>query len=550
VVAFGATPSNDVLRALVLGPNGRVYLGGSTDEAGKGNTDFAVAALTSAGALDPTFGTGGKAVVDVAGGDDSVNALLVQKNGELVAAGSAVVGTATDVALVRFTTAGVADKHFGTKGVETVSVGGVYDAATTLTQTATGLLVVGGVTASGSGASLSSSFLVQRYTANGKPDKSFGKAGSAVTPFGQPAAVTQVVVLADGSVIASGRTGATFATATDVAVARYTTRGALDTAFNDTGTVVINLGSGVVASPAAEVFAAAAAVDLGAAFDAFTASEQGVVAVTPGGQILVAGNSGADTVEAEVVALGVDLIAKLLASSVPAAAVGGLKGTATITVTDAGPDKAIGPLAIVIQFSTSAGGTAAVTAKTAAERSNLLEGTTRTYRVAFNYPTGLAAAGYYMVVTAAGGTGLGAELHPANNVAVSASAVTITPAVIKLSGSALAAVGSVTVGKPAHVSITLANAGNVTAAGKIAVDLYLSTTGTLAGATQLTVPPVAISIAAGKSKTVRLTATLPAAVTAGSYTLLAVVDPAHGLGSIDQTDVSALVVDASPVVVG
>ena len=539
LVGFGAALTNDVLRSLVVAKTGRIYLGGRSDAAGHGNADFAVAALTANGSPDAGFGSTGHTLLDVAQGDDSLTALAVQANGSVVVAGSATVSGITEVALARLLSSGLQDLRFGTKGLSVAPVGGVFDAATSIALGAKGEIVLGGVTATGTAAAPGSDFLVQRYTANGKLDRSFGKAGSATTTFGQPSAVTQVIVLADGSVIASGRTGAALGGPLDVAVARYTVRGALNTGFNGTGKVVINLATGIVASPAAA---------LGAAFDQFVASQQGVIAVTPGGEILVAGNSGANTVEADLVAIGVDLVAAVVAPA--ATGVGGLKGTTTVTVTDKGTDRATGKLVVLIQFATDAAGSNAVTARSLTQKANLLPGKSKTVRVSFNYPTGLPAGGYFLITLVTGGTSTAAELDGANNRAASAAAVTINPAVIVLSGSTLTAKSPVAAGTVVPVSLTLTNAGNVVAKGRIAVALYLSTDGAVAGATPLAVPPVTLSLAPNKPRVIKLSATLPAAVAAGTYTLLAVVDAGHTLGPADLSDATTLVVGTIPVTVG
>jgi uncharacterized delta-60 repeat protein len=542
LVSFSSTAalSDDVLRAMAVGGGGVIYLGGSSDAAGRANTDLAVAALTSTGAPDATFGTGGKALADVAGGNDAVNALAVQTNGEVVAAGSATVGGVIEVALARFLATGTLDPRFGTKGLVTTKVGGVYDEATSVALQPKGQVVLGGLSASGSGASLSSDFLVQRYTSAGRLDNSFGTRGTAVTPFAGPAAVTQVVLQADGSIVASGRTAATFGASLEVAVARYTTAGKLDTSFAGVGKVVVDLNSGVVASAAVVRAAAAEAVDLGAAFDAFTASEQGVVAVTAGGEILAAGNSGSDTVEAELVAAGVDLAAKVL-SSLPESVLSGAKGTVTVTVTESGTTPAKGSVTITVAFSVTAAGTAAATAKAFAERVNLKQGQAHAYKLPFAYPTSLSSGGYYLTATVTDGAGLAADLDVANNVAASPAAVTIAPAFVALAGSGLSAASPVVPGKVAHVTLDVTNDGNVTARGPTTVELFLSPDGTVADGTQVGDPPFTVGLAVGKSRVYHLSFALPDGLAAGTFNLLALLDPTDSLGADDKTGAQAIV---------
>ena len=52
-------------------------------------------AQTTAGNLDPTFGTGGTVRTDFAGNIDQANAIAIQPNGQIVAAGSSFSNSKT-----------------------------------------------------------------------------------------------------------------------------------------------------------------------------------------------------------------------------------------------------------------------------------------------------------------------------------------------------------------------------------------------------------------------------------------------------------------------
>ena len=230
----------------------------------------------------------------MAGGDDAVNGLAVQADGDVVAAGSAAVAGVTEVAVARFLPDGTLDRRFGSGGVVTSSPGGLYDAAESVAVRPTGQVVVGGVSASGTAADPAGRFLVQQYTARGRVDRSFGDHGSTFTAFGRLSAVTQIALGADGSVVATGPTAATPTGVADLAVARYTAGGRPDPTFAGTGRAVVDLGGGgdeasaaaitraAVRRPAVERPAilrpadtAADAGGLAAAFGAFTAAAPG-----------------------------------------------------------------------------------------------------------------------------------------------------------------------------------------------------------------------------------------------------------------------------------
>ena len=161
----------------------------------------------------------------------------------MIAAGSATDPSTgvSSVALAGFLSTGALNVKFGDKGKITSSVGGVADAAASIAIGAKATIVIGGYIATGSAAAgnLSSNFLLLRYTSAGKLDKTFGNAGSVTTSFNQPAAISKVLVDADGTIVASGKSIASLVnfdpSTLELAVARYTTKGHLDPSFNVTG---------------------------------------------------------------------------------------------------------------------------------------------------------------------------------------------------------------------------------------------------------------------------------------------------------------------------
>ncbi len=438
-VGFGSGLTDDVLRAMAVGADGTIYLGGRSDAAGRGNADLAVAVLTAAGAAVGSFGRGGTVLLDVAGGDDGVNGLAVQADGKVVAAGSATAaGGTVEVVVARLDADGTPDRQFGTGGLVTSSPGGLYDEATSVAVRPNGQVVVGGLSGSGSAADPSARFLVQQYTAQGRTDRSFGDHGSTFTAFGSQAGVTRLAVQADGSIVAAGPTAASAGGVQDVAVARYTADGRLDPTFDGgTGRTVVDLGGGgegltaatpALARPALRAMVVrpadvAASTGLAAAFAAFTAASQGTVALTAGGAILTAGQAGTQTVVAELVAAGLDLAATLAGAS-PAAARAGARGAVTVTITEVGTARAVGVVTVTVSFAADAAGSGPAFARTLSKRVNLRAAQGRAYRVAVADPS--AAGAWYTVATVVGSGPLAADLDPTNNTAVSGTAVTVS----------------------------------------------------------------------------------------------------------------------------
>jgi uncharacterized delta-60 repeat protein len=546
--------SNDLLNAMTIGMGGTIYLAGSSDAAAAGNPQFAVAALSSSGAIDTAF-DGGKVLFGSIG--DSINGLAVQKNGDIVAAGSATVNGVSQIAVARLLTTGKLDTHFGNKGIETNAVGSVYDSASSVAIQSNGAIVVAGLTGSGSGNSLSSDFVVQRYTSAGKLDRSFA-GGTVTTSFGQPSAATTVLLQSNGEILVSGKTTASLTNIIpdelDLALARYTTRGTLDTTFNATGKVIVDLGSGTE-STAGILSHSITAADVLTTADTSTTSEfnrfdklhQGAATKTPGGQAQVAGNSGASSDVAQTIMQGIDLIAKLL-STLPASTLGGAKGTATVSITENGTTQAVGTVTLTLQLANDSAGTDAVTVHTLTTKINLRQGQIHSYKLQFNYSTTLANGNYYLIAKVTDATGVN-DLNQNNNTAPSSSAVTIAPPKITLSSSTLTETGALAASKPAKFSIDITNNGNIPANGNIEIELVLSPDQTTTDGVTIATPTLHINQKASVSQLYHLTAKLNASIPSGTQYLIAVVDPTDSLGSHDTT-VASLVVDPTALTIG
>jgi len=82
----------------------------------RGNSDFAIIKYAPSGFADTSFGTGGTQIVDFGYGDDDPSSVAPDAQGGFVVAGTALVGADSDMAAVRFTSAGVLDPTFGTNG--------------------------------------------------------------------------------------------------------------------------------------------------------------------------------------------------------------------------------------------------------------------------------------------------------------------------------------------------------------------------------------------------------------------------------------------------
>jgi uncharacterized delta-60 repeat protein len=125
---------------------------------------------------------------DFTGGSDSdneANAVAIQRNGKIVAAGFARNSDAvrSDFALARYNSNGTLDTSFGRRGKVTTRFGGgrysLNEAYSVAIQTNGKIVAAGQSNASGGG-----DFALARYNGNGSLDTSFGKRGKVLTDFG------------------------------------------------------------------------------------------------------------------------------------------------------------------------------------------------------------------------------------------------------------------------------------------------------------------------------------------------------------------------------
>ncbi len=133
VVALPISPdAHDRLLAVANGPGGSVYAAGWTSPGG--DNAMVLAKIGPDGKLDSSFGQGGLATVNVAVGGKTVEvarAVVVQSDGKILIAGPVeknpkATGAAakdTDIAVIRFDETGKPDSSFGKAGTAVVDIG-------------------------------------------------------------------------------------------------------------------------------------------------------------------------------------------------------------------------------------------------------------------------------------------------------------------------------------------------------------------------------------------------------------------------------------------
>jgi uncharacterized delta-60 repeat protein len=228
-------------RAVAVQADGRIVAAGFAHTNDSIISDFALARYDASGALDPTFGTGGRVRTDFGGRFDEALAVAAQPDGRVVVAGSSSDATGADMAVARYNSDGTLDTSFEGDGMALVDFGSEASARAVALQPDGKVVLAGWVSQPVGGGCCVSDFALARLTSVGALDSSFNGDGRVVTDFlpgtdnGHDAAQA-VLVQADGQIVAAGA-GVGGVVSVDFAVARYLPDGSLDPTFGNDGLV-------------------------------------------------------------------------------------------------------------------------------------------------------------------------------------------------------------------------------------------------------------------------------------------------------------------------
>lgn len=100
ITDFGA--GFEWVSALARQSTGELLVGGTTDTAGSGSADFALARYHEDGGLDASFGVDGKVTTDFSKGEDMIQDLALQADGKIVAVGYADLDGDAKFAIARY----------------------------------------------------------------------------------------------------------------------------------------------------------------------------------------------------------------------------------------------------------------------------------------------------------------------------------------------------------------------------------------------------------------------------------------------------------------
>jgi uncharacterized delta-60 repeat protein len=236
IVTTALNKYNDSAWGVLLQPNGNIIAYGDAQTSG-GRTyldQFGLARYTPAGKLDTTFGSGGIVITGFGknAAGDYIGSAALQADGKIIAAGH-------NRDLVRYNSNGTLDTTFGSGGIVTYP-SNFFRCSSILIQPSNGDIVVAG--------EYGASLVLLRYTPSGALDSTFGNGGEVVTTVpGEAATRANSLALENGDIVAGGvvTNGGSAPGSFSWFLARYTPSGNLDTTFGSGGIVNTQVGTGV-----------------------------------------------------------------------------------------------------------------------------------------------------------------------------------------------------------------------------------------------------------------------------------------------------------------
>ncbi|MGH9948315.1 MAG: carboxypeptidase regulatory-like domain-containing protein [Pyrinomonadaceae bacterium] len=241
VVSTPVGSGNAVAQAVAVQPDGKIIAAGFANNGS--NNDFAILRYNPDGTLDDTFrgdspiGTG-VILTPIGLSDDEAFGITLQDDGKIIAVGQSRNGTKTDVAVVRCNPDGTLDNTFDVDGLMTVSPSVGSALARSVDVQADGRIVVAGVGNNGS----NFDNVVIRLMPDGSLDPAFvGNSGTGngivITTVGAGNEQAYAVsVLPSGKILVAGYFAA--AVSNDTVLLRHESDGRLDSTFGVGGIAV------------------------------------------------------------------------------------------------------------------------------------------------------------------------------------------------------------------------------------------------------------------------------------------------------------------------
>lgn len=227
-------------------PDGKILLAGSAERGIRKGSAFALLRYKSEGTLDNIFGNNGKASVEFSSGFDVAYGMAIQPDGKIVLAGGTDASSFTSpLGLARFNSDGSLDSSFGNGGKVTTSFTDGQSEADAVIIQPDGKIIAAGFTEQTQEENLPQVLAIARYQSDGSLDTTFGSGGKVTYDFaGRGGEARALVLQRDGKILVAGAAGNYNADIPRVnfAVVRYNQDGSLDSSFGEGGSVIMDLG--------------------------------------------------------------------------------------------------------------------------------------------------------------------------------------------------------------------------------------------------------------------------------------------------------------------
>ena len=244
VVRTFVKSKSDNLNALAVQNDDKILAAGITRyDTINNRSAFAVLRYHANGAIDSSFATSGKMIYNFNNGSAYLYAMKLQPDGKILLAGGTTSPSSIGFACIRLNTDGTLDTTFGNAGLVTTAIGTSDDRALSIYLHSDGRFVLGGF----SKQSIYQRMALVRYFADGSIDSTFANAGikiEAVT--GEDIYCSAIETDSAGNYMVAG--DVTSITSLYPFLKRYSSIGTLDNTFGTNGTWFPGVGNGFTES--------------------------------------------------------------------------------------------------------------------------------------------------------------------------------------------------------------------------------------------------------------------------------------------------------------
>lgn len=226
--------NNDEANAVVQDSSGKLVV------VGRSGTKMIIARYNSSGSLDTTLGTTGVLSLAATSGYNSALAVTMQSDGKIVVTGYGAdsSGSSAQIVTARFNSTGSLDSSFSGDGIQYSSTTGGFDMGRAVKIDSSGRIVVAGTRYSSSLGYYQMALI--RYLTSGSADTAFDGDGLATTSLSKHGIADALVIQPDGKLVMAGYlTGS----GDDFVVTRFSSVGAIETAFGSSGDGIARLSS-------------------------------------------------------------------------------------------------------------------------------------------------------------------------------------------------------------------------------------------------------------------------------------------------------------------